>query len=231
MVANSSLKSKMLLAGAALLAACGSNSGPTAFRASVSSPRPDTPLVSQGLIHGMSSIAEDSVTSASTTLPPVTQPESPATTIAPAPSTTQPILCDRYGHPLHHLSCEQADAEYELQLSRERASTSTPTSTSPARGTPTETETAPSTETAPTGSIASQVPNEKDTLVGCIAYYESTWGQADSNVFQFVNSTWRAYGGTGDPANASWARQLEIFWVAWNDSGEHHWAAQAGRCF
>lgn len=29
-------------------------------------------------------------------------------------------------------------------------------------------------------------PRNITTLVGCIAYYESTWGDADSNVFQFV---------------------------------------------
>lgn len=73
-------------------------------------------------------------------------------------------------------------------------------------------------------------PHNTTTLLGCIAYYESGWG-ADPNVFQFIPSTWRSYGGTGNPEDASYARQEEIFWLAWNDSGPHHWAAQKGRCF
>lgn len=73
-------------------------------------------------------------------------------------------------------------------------------------------------------------PHNITTLLGCIAYYESGWG-ADPNVFQFIPSTWRSYGGSGNPEDASYARQEEIFWLAWNDSGPHHWAAQKGRCF
>lgn len=73
-------------------------------------------------------------------------------------------------------------------------------------------------------------PHNLTTLVGCISYYESTWG-IDPNVFQFVQSTWEAYGGVGSPENAPYWRQEEIFWLAWEDSGQHHWAAQKGRCF
>lgn len=73
-------------------------------------------------------------------------------------------------------------------------------------------------------------PHNITSLVGCIAFYESTWG-VDPNVFQFVQSTWENYGGTGRPENASYQRQEEIFWLAWNDDGPNHWAAQKGRCF
>lgn len=74
-------------------------------------------------------------------------------------------------------------------------------------------------------------PRNTTTLVGCIAYYESTWGDSSSNVFQFVQGTWNAYGGTGSPGNAPYWRQEEVFWAAWEDDGHHHWAAQKGRCF
>lgn len=85
--------------------------------------------------------------------------------------------------------------------------------------------------TAPPKSYDSSGPPHNTTsLVGCIAYYESSWGK-DPNVFQFTQGTWEAYGGSGSPSNASYAEQEAIFWAAWNDDGEHHWAAQKGRCF
>jgi hypothetical protein len=73
-------------------------------------------------------------------------------------------------------------------------------------------------------------PHNTTTLIGCISYYESTWGK-DPNVFQFTQGTWEAYGGVGSPSNASYSRQETIFWIAWEDDGPHHWAAQKGRCF
>ncbi len=73
-------------------------------------------------------------------------------------------------------------------------------------------------------------PHNTTSLVGCISYYESRWG-ADPNVFQFQQGTWEAYGGTGSPSNAPYWRQEEIFWLAWEDAGHHHWLAQKGRCF
>lgn len=73
-------------------------------------------------------------------------------------------------------------------------------------------------------------PHNITSLVGCISYYESTWGK-DPNVFQFTQGTWEAYGGVGSPSNASYSRQEAIFWIAWEDDGPHHWAAQKGRCF
>lgn len=73
-------------------------------------------------------------------------------------------------------------------------------------------------------------PRNTTTLVGCIAYYESTWGE-DPNVFQFTQGTWEAYGGKGSPSNAPYSQQLVVFWIAWEDNGKHHWAAQRGRCF
>jgi hypothetical protein len=73
-------------------------------------------------------------------------------------------------------------------------------------------------------------PRNTTTLVGCIAYYESTWGE-DPNVFQFTQGTWRAYGGTGSASSAPYSEQLTVFWAAWEDDGKHHWAAQKGRCF
>jgi hypothetical protein len=73
-------------------------------------------------------------------------------------------------------------------------------------------------------------PRNTSTLVGCIAFYESTWGE-DPNVFQFTLGTWQAYGGKGSPSAASYEYQEQIFWKAWEDDGYHHWAAQKGRCF
>lgn len=91
----------------------------------------------------------------------------------------------------------------------------------------------PSTTVAKTVNKANSVngpPRNTTTLVGCIAYYESTWGK-DPNVFQFTQGTWRSYGGEGSPEKASYQRQEEVFWLAWKDNGKHHWAAQKGRCF
>lgn len=73
-------------------------------------------------------------------------------------------------------------------------------------------------------------PHNTTTLVGCISYYESRWGE-DPNVFQFTQGTWEHYGGRGSPSLASYSTQEAIFWVAWEDDGPHHWAAQKGRCF
>lgn len=73
-------------------------------------------------------------------------------------------------------------------------------------------------------------PHNTTTLVGCISYWESSWGK-DPNVFQFAQGTWEHYGGTGSPSNATYSKQLAIFWIAWEDDGPHHWAAQKGRCF
>lgn len=73
-------------------------------------------------------------------------------------------------------------------------------------------------------------PHNTTTLVGCISYYESTWG-VDPNVFQFTQGTWEAYGGVGSPSRAPYSKQEAIFWIAWEDDGPHHWAAQKGRCF
>jgi hypothetical protein len=81
-----------------------------------------------------------------------------------------------------------------------------------------------------TASGSDGPPRNTTTLVGCIAFYESTWGK-DPNVFQFTQGTWEAYGGTGSPSNASYSHQEEIFWLAWEDAGHHHWLAQKGRCF
>lgn len=79
-------------------------------------------------------------------------------------------------------------------------------------------------------SGAAGPPHNTTTLVGCISYYESTWG-IDPNVFQFTLGTWHEYGGKGAPEDAPYWRQEEVFWKAWADDGEHHWAAQKGKCF
>lgn len=73
-------------------------------------------------------------------------------------------------------------------------------------------------------------PPDGETLRACIAHYESTSG-LDPNIYQFTDRTWQAYGGTGQPEDASYAEQTRIFWLAWNDAGRQHWAAQKGRCF
>lgn len=69
------------------------------------------------------------------------------------------------------------------------------------------------------------------TVRSCIARYESGNGASSSNVYQFTQTTWRVYGGTGSPENASLAEQNRIFDLAWADAGRSHWAAQRGRCF
>lgn len=74
------------------------------------------------------------------------------------------------------------------------------------------------------------IPADGEALRACIAHYESTSG-LDPNWYQFEQGTWAAYGGKDSPANASYEEQTRIFWLAWEDDGHHHWAAQKGRCF
>lgn len=82
----------------------------------------------------------------------------------------------------------------------------------------------------PTYTPPAQPQSYDSDLQACIAHYESTSG-LHPNIYQFQQGTWEAYGGTGSPSNASKAEQDRIFWLAWEDAGEHHWAAQKGRCF
>ena len=167
--------------------------------------------------------ADPSLSPQPRTVPPETSQPSTSTSIGPAdafpsttvlsepspttvPSTTpttalpqaEPILCDSYPHPYHHLTCEVAGAQAEAA-------------------------TAPSAPPAQPQSYDSE-------LQACIAHYESMSG-LHPNIYQFQQGTWEAYGGTGSPSNASKAEQDRIFWLAWEDAGEHHWLAQKGRCF
>lgn len=83
---------------------------------------------------------------------------------------------------------------------------------------------------AATAPPPAQPQSYDSDLQACIAHYESTSG-LHPNIYQFEQGTWEAYGGTGSPSNASKAEQDRIFWLAWEDAGEHHWLAQKGRCF
>lgn len=91
------------------------------------------------------------------------------------------------------------------------------------------TTTTTSTTTPPV--IAPPTTVQVDELQECIARWESENGATDSNVYQFVQSTWESYGGVGDPADATLAEQNRIFDLAWADAGPAHWTAQRGRCF
>ncbi len=193
-----SLKKKtkrfLVLLGLVIPISCGQADPSIPVPPSTSLPQPST-----------TTTMEPEVTTTTTMEPPavpipVTEPE----------RVEDPILCSRYSHPLHHLSCEEAAA----QKDRSRA-TSTPTVT-----------TTPSSGLPRTASVAS-LPD----LPACIAKYESTSGQLDSNIYQFQLPTWQTYGGEGRPEDAKISRQTEVFWKAWADDGPHHWAAQKGRCF
>lgn len=147
------------------------------------------------------------VTSAtSSPMPPTTLSETPD---SPPTTLSEPILCDRYHHPLHHLTCEEADAKHAAKQQRHLQ----------------------------TASVDATIPSPQDSYQGdsdlkrCIAHYESTSGAGSSNQYQFQDGTWQAYGGTGSPESASMAEQNAVFDRAWADGGEHHWAAQKGRCF
>lgn len=35
----------------------------------------------------------------------------------------------------------------------------------------------------------------------------------------------------GRNGRAEYEEQTRLFWIAWEDDGYHHWAAQKGRCF
>ncbi len=184
--------------GLAILTACSQPRQPPATN-SETSLKPDTTIpVPQ------EKIPVDSSTT--TTTEPTTEPVPEI-----EPSVVEvPILCPKYGHPKHHFSCKEVDAQQQLSNT-----ISTPTTIGHSHFVP---------QTA--GSV-----DNLSSLPACIAKYESTSGQADSNIYQFVPSTWRAYGGEGSPGDASVDRQTEVFWAAWADGGPQHWAAQKGRCF
>lgn len=156
------------------------------------------------------STTSSSTTTSTTEIPVTTTPVEP-----PAPQSnmepTEPILCDRYRHPLHHLTCEQADVAADK---KKIASTA---SNAPA--------------TTPRSSTPAPTPTSSSALQDCIARYESENGRTSSNQYQFVQGTWAAYGGTGSAENATMSEQNAVFDRAWADGGEQHWAAQKGRCF
>jgi hypothetical protein len=47
---------------------------------------------------------------------------------------------------------------------------------------------------------------------------------------QFAWGTWRAYGGHGDPANATPREQLYRAWLVWRHDGSWHEWTTAGAC-
>lgn len=159
----------------------------------------------------------------STTTVITTHPEPTTTTIievVPPPVTVpqEPILCERHSHPLHHRTCEEADA-YIAAKKKTAATTITPATvvTGPRNS-----------DHSPTPSLIYSSDSE---LKNCIAKWESENGRTSSNVYQFEPGTWAAYGGTGSASNASMSEQNAVFDRAWADGGEGHWAAQKGRCF
>lgn len=141
----------------------------------------------------------------STTTVLITAPEQTTTIeVVDTPVTVpqEPILCERYSHPLHHYTCSEADA---IAVSESEITDYMPT--------------------------PSPVYSSDSELQNCIARYESENGSTSSNVYQFEPGTWEAYGGTGSAETAPMSEQNEVFDRAWADGGEQHWAAQSGRCF
>lgn len=119
----------------------------------------------------------------------IPEPVAPVATVPP-----EPILCEGYNHPLHHLSCDEANEA--------TAAWRAPVAAASAR-TPVEPARAGQQGTQPTGgTLASIRACESGGDYGAV----SPDGQYHG-AYQFDQSTWESVGGSGSPSNASVAEQ------------------------
>lgn len=82
----------------------------------------------------------------------------------------------------------------------------------------------------PLAAFVASLPSSWQRLVRCESLNDGSWRQSSSShargVFQFLPSSWRMVGGSGDPAAASyaeqWMRALRLFrlqgWAGWTCS-------------
>jgi hypothetical protein len=80
-----------------------------------------------------------------------------------------------------------------------------------------------SSSTGSTGGGGYHIPGMSDALASCIAFHESTNGQASGNVFQITPGS--GYSGAG-----SLAQQEQTAGTIWANQGPSAWAADAGVC-
>lgn len=164
-----------------------------------------TPSPQQGVTTSLGSPSETTTTTA---VAPV--PETTTTTAASAvmANPEDPILCDRYRHPLHHLTCEEADAKSAArQVPSTRAAT--PRTTQPSRRTE---DAAPAQQ-----PVSAQLASIRACESGGDYQAVSPSGKYHG-AYQFDLATWAAAGGSGNPANASPAEQ-DARAQAWIDAG------------
>lgn len=191
---------KTLLLAGAVMAAVGCGSEPAAVHI-VPTPKTSTDPGSPSQLGSVDPNA-DMPESVGTFLPSE-PPETTTTTEAP-----EPITCPGYGHPTHHLSCDEAAAAVARRAPVDYDVPS-PQSRSTGRGSE------PAGGDTPPDSVKQCESGGSYTAVNPNGHY---------GAWQFSQSTWESVGGTGRPDHASPAEQDRRAAILWNGgAGASHW--------
>ncbi len=71
-------------------------------------------------------------------------------------------------------------------------------------------------------AVHSQPPQPPQTWLrqaSCIRWFESRDGAASSNLYQFIDTTWKSVGGRGSPGDASRSEQHWRAYLVWRRDG------------
>ena len=140
-----------------------------------------------------------------TTTTPEAPPETTTTTEPP-----EPILCPGRGHPLHHLSCDEAAA-----LANPSADAPSPQARSVGRG-----------DKPPANDVLACIRSYEQGEAG----YATDTGNGFGGAYQFDQQTWSSVGGSGRPADASPAEQDKRAWALYESRGLAPWPTPARQC-
>jgi LysM repeat protein len=83
-------------------------------------------------------------------------------------------------------------------------------------------------QTASVASGGAGAGNIPSSFFSCVHFRESTNGQASSNQFGILPSTWSAYGFSGSPYTASYSQQVKAFQTIYAAVGTSAWAPYDG---
>lgn len=153
-------------------------------------------------------VAEPTTTATEPTTTTTEAPPETTTTVASEPEpVAEPITCPGYGHPLHHLTCDEA------------ATRANPSAD------------APSPQARTTRPAAAPRRASGGTPPEYVKQCESggDYGAVNPNghygAWQFSQGTWNSVGGTGRPDQASPAEQDRRAAMLWDGGrGASHWA-------